>query len=922
VNFENLILDNGKPDHKNHSEHQMKKIACSLILLLTLTTGLTAIAKTSVEEPIVERGVMNFQNWSLINDGRVKLDGEWEFYWHQLFVPDDFKARSDLAQPRYIQAPGYWDNYIIDGNPLGGAGFATFRLVLKNLEPNQLIALDIPLMHTAYILWANGRIISSNGVVGRNSQNSIPQYLPKTPNFLSDDGTVEFVLQLSNFSHNNGGIWQSLTLGTDQAIVSISLFRTAFDLFLLGAIFIMGLYHLGLFALRHKDRSPLFFGVLCLLISFRLSIHGSTILSVAFPNIPWEFLVKLDYFVLYFGMIFFSAFLQSLYSQEFSRKVLNLITLLAIGFVVFTIIVPASIFTAYLVYFQGIMGLSCLYYLYVMIRASLAKREGASVVLGGCVILIASFVNDVLYNHEIIHTADLVGAGLFMMIFSQSFVLSLRFSKAFFTVEELSTNLEEQVKERTAAIRDLLDNTGQGFFSFAKDYIVQRYTSKAVREFFGRPIEHENALVLMFSDASQQRQEALDLVFNQDGNLEMIAPLLPSEMEKDGKVYKTDYHWIPAQNRLAGRIMIVLTDITAQRDLELQLKEDEERNRMIVKIAVDRHGFLSFLNEINRCVKEVKDILKLPVSEIKPDQLFRHCHTIKGGLASYLFNKGSEKAHLMESKLESVRSGQDQINDVLVDTLNRDTEELESILQQTLNGLEQVVPRELIEASGQNYYRIPETKISVVEKALAKSSYSDPDLMGAIHDLRRQPVRNILKKFGEDAKELGDRLNKPLNVLLKGEETELIHDSFNPFFTSLVHLIRNAVDHGIEDPEIRTMLGKPEIGELTINASIEGDNFILKVADDGGGIDPSVVKGKAVEKGLISQQQAEALSDQEAVQLVFKPGFSTNEAVSELSGRGVGMDAVAGEVNALQGTIDISSKIDMGTTFTITLPLS
>jgi len=894
-----------------------------LLLLMTLVMILagadSAFAGTG---PTAVNGVMAFQAWDLSRDGSINLDGKWAFYWNQLLTPEDFKQGSEPVKSGYIAVPGYWNKIEIDGKPVGGGGAATFRLRLQHLKPGQLLSLDIPLMHTAYRLWANGRIISENGVVGRSPDTSIPQYLPKTPNLVTDDGMVDLVLQVSNFSHTNGGIWQSLKLGTHEEISRISQLRTAFDLFLLGAIFIMSLYHFGLFALRRKEKSTLFFGVFCLVISFRLSIHGSTILSVLFPDISWELLVKLDYFVLYIGLVFFSAFLQTLYPQEFPRKIVNLIAVPAIAFILFTTVVPAFIFTAYLVYFQAIMGLSCLYYLVVLARASYRRREGAGVVLGGCVVLIASLVNDVLYNHEIIQTADLVGAGLFVMIFSQSFVLSLRFSKAFITVEELSANLEGQVRERTAAIKDLLDNTGQGFFSFAEDYTVQRYTSRAVREFFGRSIENENALGLLFPENSQQRQEVLDLVFSQTGDLALVKDLLPAELKKDGKIYQMDYHWIPPQENTAGRIMIVLTDITAQRDLEHRLMADEERNRMIVKIAVDRHGFLSFLNAINRCLDEARQILELPVADIQADVLFRHYHTVKGGLASYLFKAAAEKAHGIESRLDEVRSGQVLINDQLVVVIRQETEELGTILQQTLHGLEHILPRELLNAAQQGYFRIPERKIQALEKALSDSSRVDPAVASAVGDLRKQPVRNVLKKFADDARELGEQLHKPLKVKLQGEDTELVHEPFKPLFASLIHLIRNAVDHGIEPPDVRAMLGKPEIGEVTIQAAIDGDDFIIRVADNGGGVDSFAVKSKAVKNGIITSQQAESMSEQEVIQLIFRPGFSTQEAVSDLSGRGVGMDAVASEVAALKGRIQIESRIGEGTRFILTLPLS
>ncbi len=136
----------------------------------------------------------------------------------------------------YIQVPGYWDKFKIDGTSLGGRGVSTYRLTLENVEPGSLLALDIPLMHTAYILWADGRVISRNGVVGRSLEETVAQYLPMTPSFVAADRSVEFVLQVSNFSHNNGGICQTLAMGADTTVDNTSQLRTAFDLFLLGAI--------------------------------------------------------------------------------------------------------------------------------------------------------------------------------------------------------------------------------------------------------------------------------------------------------------------------------------------------------------------------------------------------------------------------------------------------------------------------------------------------------------------------------------------------------------------------------------------------------------------------------------------------------------------------------------------------------------
>lgn len=474
-----------------------------LVITLFLVLAVPVIAPVQVHgRPLVQKGVLDLIDWNWERDGVINLDGQWEFYWNQAFTPSDFTPSERPVITGFLEVPGFWNGFEVNGEKINGEGYATFRLLVENVKTDRILALDIPLMHSAYILWANGAIISRNGTVGKTRETSEPQYLPKTPNLAAAGGQIEFVLQISNFSHTNGGIWQTIKLGTDRQVERISQNRLAFDLFLLGAILIMSLYHFGLFALRRKEKSLFFFGLFCLIVSFRISIHGSTFLSLIFPHIDWELLVKLDYFTLYFGLVYFCTFIYSLFPDEFSKLMLRFLWMASTAFIIFAVVTPALIFTAYLVHYQLIMAAGVLYTVFVLTRSSLRRREGALVVLFGGLTLALTFVNDVLYNHEIIHTTDMIGFGLFILIFSQSFVLSRRFSRAFNTVEILSAELEQKVRERTAAIKDLLDNSGQGFFSFAKNYRIQKYTSKATQLFFGEPIEDKDALGFNVSGGS------------------------------------------------------------------------------------------------------------------------------------------------------------------------------------------------------------------------------------------------------------------------------------------------------------------------------------------------------------------------------------------------------------------------------------
>jgi len=196
------------------------------------------------------------------------------------------------------------------------------------------------------------------------------------------------------------------------------------------------------------------------------------------------------------------------------------------------------------------------------------------------------------------------------------------------------------------------------------------------------------------------------------------------------------------------------------------------------------------------------------------------------------------------------------------------------------------------------------------------------DLQLAVMKTRLQPVRRVFGKFPRMVRDLARAKGKEVDLQIFGEETELDKSVIEEIGDPLVHLIRNAVDHGIEPPEERERAGKPRRGTIRLAASHEGNHILIQIQDDGRGMDPAFLRKKAVEKGLIDEAEAQRLSDQDAIQLIFTPGFSTASQVSDLSGRGVGMDVVKSNITRLNGTIEIDTAVGKGTTMTIKLPLT
>lgn len=210
---------------------------------------------------------------------------------------------------------------------------------------------------------------------------------------------------------------------------------------------------------------------------------------------------------------------------------------------------------------------------------------------------------------------------------------------------------------------------------------------------------------------------------------------------------------------------------------------------------------------------------------------------------------------------------------------------------------------------------------SVVE-AISTLDLVTSDLQSSVMKTRMQPIKKVFSRFPRVIRDLARKLKKDINLELIGEETDLDKSLVDSLADPLIHLVRNAADHGIETPEERYESGKSRQGTVKLSAQQEGDQILLIVSDDGKGMDPDALRVKAVDSDLMNEDMAKNLSDKEAYNLIFAPGFSTKTEISDVSGRGVGMDVVKTRINELSGTIEIDSKLGEGSVITIHLPLT
>ncbi len=452
-------------------------IICGVILWLGCAIIVfPAEAKQNKTTPMAVKGILDLTDWDFEQDGAIKLDGEWEFYWNQLLSPDtlarDF-ANNKAVKTGFFNVPSDWNGYLINGQPLSGEGYATFRLIIKIKQP-QLLTLKVQELDTSYRLWLDQKLLSSRGTVGKTATETIPQYSPQISHFITNGQTMELVLQIANFAYKDGGFYRSLTLGTATQIEQQTQQNWLFQMALFGSLSFMALYHFGLYMLRRKDLSSLYFGLFCSLLALRAIEPGERILSF-FLGLDFEIATKMGHVTVFPSAVIFFMFLETIFPQETSKKIGQVLLALAMAYSLIVLIMPAKIFSQLLVPSEIVTIGLCFYGLGILIKANINKRDGAIFFMIGLVVLFFTVANDILYDNGLIQTAFLAPLGTFIFTFLQAFFLLVKFSRTFTEVEILSEELQfsnqklaeynltlsEKVKERTFELQEKIEKIEQ-----------------------------------------------------------------------------------------------------------------------------------------------------------------------------------------------------------------------------------------------------------------------------------------------------------------------------------------------------------------------------------------------------------------------------------------------------------------------------
>jgi signal transduction histidine kinase len=514
--------------------------------------------------------------------------------------------------------------------------------------------------------------------------------------------------------------------------------------------------------------------------------------------------------------------------------------------------------------------------------------------------------------------------------------LATAFNLMLETINQTMRRLDELVGERSRDLRMIMATVPTGLLSLNEDYKIKPEYSKACETFLGiedlrgrdffdsigltRRRNEDRAKLIEFLDVLRQRLLPED-------DMDFLNPFPELEMKKNGaersKWLRLRYHLFEIEKDKTPHILVLLEDITKAKAMQAEIEESQKENSQLKVIAEDPDLFCDFLREsvqlLEFAEKLTADIGKTEDPKPLIHEIFRSVHTIKGTAGAFAAEKAAGLAMTLENKLSSLRN-EEKISAETINEMTATLAELTECIRELANKTRDLLGFDPVKG-GAGLLRIDPREISrciELVQEMDLDAQSKNVIIGNLKMLRAVPVT---KGFGKALKiipNLMERLGKEVHFIMNPDGVSIDCDLAQELNTPLIHLIRNAFDHGIESPEERVAAGKPEEGTITLSVHGNGDELAVELSDDGRGLDYVKLVRAAVDKKIITPEEASSCGMEEAYQLIFKPGFSTAEAVTDVSGRGVGMDAVWNKVcKDLDGKIAISSEPGKGTTFRI-----
>ncbi len=473
---------------------------------------------------------------------------------------------------------------------------------------------------------------------------------------------------------------------------------------------------------------------------------------------------------------------------------------------------------------------------------------------------------------------------------------------------------------------NLMENLSEGFMVFDETGKVEEGCTYAAKKYFGcDPTGLLFPRILQLNeDETKKFNDLLETVNSSVLGFSDLSPLFPKVFEKNqGKYIELDYRAIFNKNEpgKVDKVICIATDKGNEKELERRNEVEKYLVRFIINALKNKEEFFEFVNETRRIFSELQNELDKESSRVDYNLIFRGIHSIKGTTASFHMLDIGHKAHILENNLQK---NQDNFNEESnIQFLKRDLFVLATDFEFFLDTHRSILGS--FKDSGHKVLSLDKNKIKHLSLLLDKEVKKGSSLYKEISELLfLSPIENLFERFKRTVEDVANLQGKNVKLTINKSPIMVISDYYAPICSSYIHVFRNAVDHGLEEPEEREMLGKPQKGSIEISfikVDTEKQMVEIIVQDDGRGIDPEIIKNKVIEKQLASEEELSKKTNKEIIQYIFHPGFSTSQEITEISGRGVGLDALKADAVFMGGVAWVESEIGKGSLFHVKLPL-
>jgi len=491
----------------------------------------------------------------------------------------------------------------------------------------------------------------------------------------------------------------------------------------------------------------------------------------------------------------------------------------------------------------------------------------------------------------------------------------------------ISDRQQDELNHKSQKVKSLLDNADQGFLSFGPDYLIDDEYSQECVKLLGEDLSGENIADILYPDNVAKNlffRDTLENASNEQSEMirEVMLSLLPKELLLNRRAIKVDYKCLTGQ-----QFMLVLTNITKEKILERKIQQEQEILKMIVAIVRDPTQFYDLKDDyLTYSANKLSFVNQNLSFSSNLSEIYRDIHTFKGSFAQLRMQGCVKELHVLETTLSNLKTGDEHSNNELVQILEQ--VDFHVWIEKDLDIIRKILGEDFFDK--QHKLTVDDAFMFNIEEKITHLLHSDnqhvttyENILSEINKAKGVTINKALSSYPKLCLDIAESLGKNIfEFQVSGGADILMPLHFKPFFKSLIHLFRNAIDHGIEDIDTRLEAGKSELGVIACHVEDHSEYIKIIISDDGTGINIEALKQKAVTANIFSQEQLARLPEKEILALIFHEGLSTNDEVNELSGRGIGMSTVKAEIEKLSGNIEVESHLGKGTIVSLKIPIA